>query len=837
MKKILLIIVFISSILQLNLYSQWGWFQVTSGTSNTINDIQFYGHMGFAVGNNGLILKSTDDGSSWVQQPSGTTANLMSIDFQSYTSWIGCIAGTGGTILRSTSTSGPWMPATSGITNDLNFVMIGFDTNLVMAAGNNGKIIYSMNQGLNWINFPTPTSVNLYGIAQGNNGFIAIGQTGTILTTMGLGYNWVLRNSGTTNDLNSITAYTSYSDNYIAAGNNGTLLKTTNAGLNWIPVTSGTIQNLTEIGEIELNYYQPPVNVCYLYASGENGTVLMSHDSGTSWQNPYTPVQAALNSINFSSINTGFASGVNGTIIKIQSNHYYIDNEILNANQISTPYYNDGINNFDRPSNSAGFEWPKGSGKHARFGSGLWVGALVNNEIRVATLQYNENEYYPGYTNSSGIPEGRNDSNYRIYKLTYGQNNIDRQRWPNSALGNSNQGAPVYFDSISNSWRALDFGSQTLFLSYTDAYPESHLNYWGGMTNPLKSDVKQLTFALDVQGTMANVIITQYTIINHSNNIWNDAYFTIWTDDDIGNQSDDKAGCDSVLQLGFSYNGNSSDPIYGSTPPAVGYLLLKGASYYTGNNNDTIRFCRNKNTTYITKYRDRGMSVFNYSANGDAEYPDPTTPEETYNLMKGLRVDGSPIISPFGYTTKLMYSGDPVGGNGWNQLYPADVRFQVTTGPVNMNPGDTQTIVCAQIIGAGSNNRYSINVIRQYAAQVKQYYQSCYTSIPIGIKEDITEIPGKYLLFQNYPNPFNPATKIKFDLPKSNLTLSEAKGLWVRLIIYDILGREVTTLVNEQLKPGTYEVEWDGTKYSSGVYYYTLTAGTFSETKKMVLIK
>src|SRR5207249_1564273 len=108
---------------------------------------------------------------------------------------------------------------------------------------------------------------------------------------------------------------------------------------------------------------------------------------------------------------------------------------------------------------------------------------------------------------------------------------------------------------------------------------------------------------------------------------------------------------------------------------------------------------------------------------------------------------------------------------------------------------------------------------------------------PIGIKHISSEIPKAFSLMQNYPNPFNPVTKIKFDIPKSSKA---------NIIIYDILGREVTTLVNEQLKQGSYETEWDGSNFASGIYYYKLVvgdntnnggAGDFSETKKMVLIK
>jgi photosystem II stability/assembly factor-like uncharacterized protein len=103
----------------------------------------------------------------------------------------------------------------------------------------------------------------------------------------------------------------------------------------------------------------------------------------------------------------------------------------------------------------------------------------------------------------------------------------------------------------------------------------------------------------------------------------------------------------------------------------------------------------------------------------------------------------------------------------------------------------------------------------------------------IGINPISSEVPERFSLYQNYPNPFNPVTIIKFDIPPSK----GARGMMVRLLIYDILGRELTALVNEELKPGTYEVSWDGSNYPSGVYFYRLTAGDYTETRKMILLK
>ncbi len=110
------------------------------------------------------------------------------------------------------------------------------------------------------------------------------------------------------------------------------------------------------------------------------------------------------------------------------------------------------------------------------------------------------------------------------------------------------------------------------------------------------------------------------------------------------------------------------------------------------------------------------------------------------------------------------------------------------------------------------------------------------TSMVVGIKQISNEVPENYSLSQNYPNPFNPTTKIKFAIPLSR-GVSAGRGVLTRLVIYDILGREITTLVNEQLKPGTYEVVWDGSNFNSGVYFYKLITHDYSETKKMVLIK
>ncbi len=93
---------------------------------------------------------------------------------------------------------------------------------------------------------------------------------------------------------------------------------------------------------------------------------------------------------------------------------------------------------------------------------------------------------------------------------------------------------------------------------------------------------------------------------------------------------------------------------------------------------------------------------------------------------------------------------------------------------------------------------------------------------------DNNNVPTKYYLSQNYPNPFNPSTLIKYQLPVSdNVTLK----------VYDVLGNEITTLVNEFKPAGSYSISFDASKLSSGIYFYRLQAGNYVETKKMLLLK
>ncbi len=118
-------------------------------------------------------------------------------------------------------------------------------------------------------------------------------------------------------------------------------------------------------------------------------------------------------------------------------------------------------------------------------------------------------------------------------------------------------------------------------------------------------------------------------------------------------------------------------------------------------------------------------------------------------------------------------------------------------------------------------------VSNSYGSDTLTKTQYVFVTTGTGIVKN-EETAHDFKLHQNYPNPFNPSTTINFAIPKS---------LMVRISVFDILGKEVEVLVNEQLTAGTYKTEWNASKYSSGVYFYSITSGEFNEVKRMILTK
>jgi len=218
----------------------------------------------------------------------------------------------------------------------------------------------------------------------------------------------------------------------------------------------------------------------------------------------------------------------------------------------------------------------------------------------------------------------------------------------------------------------------------------------------------------------------------------------------------------------------------------------------------------NYETDYATiKYNPSGEEqwVVRYEQAGREDHP----PLLVTDVNNNVYITGNCGSSPFSYDyATIKYN--TLGVEQWVTKYngpqdSADYAFAIAV--------DAK----GNVYVTGTENNYIFT--NSIYATIKYSQTIVNTSIS-------AETPEDYNLYQNYPNPFNPTTKIRYQIQKSE---------FVKLTVFNILGNEIESLVNQRLQPGIFEVKWDASKYSSGTYFYRLTAGDFSEIRKMLLIK
>ena len=261
-------------------------------------------------------------------------------------------------------------------------------------------------------------------------------------------------------------------------------------------------------------------------------------------------------------------------------------------------------------------------------------------------------------------------------------------------------------------------------------------------------------------------------------------------------------------------------------------------------------------------------NVYVYNANTDIWRPATSLSDPNCGMAAAITGDTIVIINggPDASSTQLLTSRGVINQNDRSQI-TWTYGTQIPVGPVRVNasswgckgiittPGGTgsSNVSCyvysndtwiqqpnapypASLPACGSFINGSIGKFILASGTINAYplrtpYTQIYTDsvcIPIGIKRIGETVPMSYKLYQNYPNPFNPSTFINYQLPVKS---------FVTIVIYDILGRNIAQLVNKEQTSGSYQVEWDASDYSSGVYFYKLTAGGFQDIKKMLLIK
>ena len=581
-------------------------------------------------------------------------------------------------------------------------------------------------------------------------------------------------------------------------------------------------------------------------AAGSDGTLLRSSDTGESWFSEEIGTNKTINSFYCSLTSNHFFSIPivvcdSGIIMRRVIDCSYLIRK-LEGNTIRTCFSYRGIfDNNTQFTNSPGFEWFINSNKYAIFTSGLSIAALVNGELRQAMCTYT-GEYELGYC-SNGIPH-TNDT-FKIYSVKRGDSHISNPDWLNWGLMVP-YGAPYVDVNNNNQYEPMidtpgvKNASQTIFKCLTDGFQSSHSpgEGFGGGTAPLFAET-HITAWCYSQPSYNQMQFIKFETINKGLNPWLKTYYSVFCDSEIGDADDDFIGCDTVRKMGFGYNADNDDPVYGIAPPAAGIILLKGSI-----------------EKYSSPAVNLGMTSFirtQNTASAPCEVEPTGEPYPAYLMIKGYKKDSTSFIdisqSPY-KRTKICFAGDPETNTGWTEIkgcmencggdttgqlivpgIPTDDRFLLSSGS-DLNtimPGDTQTIVICQLIARGNSNLNSVTKLKELADVAINFYNTGYI---IGIEKIVSEIPTEYSISQNYPNPFNSMTNVKFQMLNTGR---------VKLAIYDLLGREVTNIINnENISAGTYTYSFDGNNLASGVYFLRLLVNDgkdFSDVKKIVLLK
>lgn len=418
-----------------------------------------------------------------------------------------------------------------------------------------------------------------------------------------------------------------------------------------------------------------------------------------------------------------------------------IDNDRrIDVNTINMWVTNHGSFAYDLNTGNSGLVYPRGTDKTAVFASGLWLGCTVGGEVRTVVGEYSQ-EYGPGAM-VGGTFDDPTRTAYVVYKVArysgdpqdtahveraaaYPDDRLVHHSWSEYIKGAKPYGAPTRMYDLPDpnnpgSTIAVEgpdvLGDQMLWCVYNDANQTNHTND-AGNSSALGVQVEQTTFAFNRQGPLGSTLFLKFKIKNKGTNVLDSMFVSLWSDPDLGGFTDDLVGCDTTLSLGYVYNANNNDQIYGSAPPTVGYDFFLGPVNAVG---DTL-----------------GLVSFNKYINGT----DPAQTSETYNYMNGLLPDGSPTIDPTtGAVTRFFHPGDPVLGVGWLDANPADRRFLLTSGPFRMAPGDSQTIVGAIIVGQGKNRLSSISALKFFDTFAQDAFDRDFDlpSPPAQPKVDVT---------------------------------------------------------------------------------------------------
>jgi hypothetical protein len=469
---------------------------------------------------------------------------------------------------------------------------------------------------------------------------------------------------------------------------------------------------------------------------------------------------------------------------------------------------------------------PKNSGNTAAFAANLWVGGMVEDELRVAAATFLDFDLWPGPLEPGATLPNPDDCS--AYDRIWVVSTFDVQQYEDTGIATADLaewpvdlGAEVIDgDGVTSNYnleggdRPRIYGSQTAFWVMNDVGNE-HVR---SGTQPIGLEVRATAFVI----ASPNPFLDQATfyrmrLVNRNTLPLDDARFSIWVDTDMGDVSDEYEGVDTMRALGYYYNASETDSQYG-IPPAAGLDFLSD-----------------------------GLGSFRYAMNVAFDpVNDPNNGEEIYRNQFGLWNDATPMTaSGWGYKTDgpvtvWAYPGDPVTGECWSAVNnceggaepPGNHRIIPSSPTFSLAPGESKTFDVAYLFAQGASNLDSITELRAASDLVQAAYDdgSLFdTQLPVTA-ENAAPSQSALTLGPVYPNPLRSTRSASV-----TLTLGGPADVTVR--VFDVLGREVAIVHDGPLGPGTHQVQFDARSFPAGMYLVRASTAGPTATQKVTVAR
>jgi photosystem II stability/assembly factor-like uncharacterized protein len=834
------------------------WSSVLTSSTISYTDVTFGGRSrGIVVGTRGTILSSTDAGATWVTQESGTTTALNGVCFTSADT--GTVVGYFGLILNTVDGGATWWSQSVGESVGFNAVSYGDKMN-GYAIGSVGDapietrfVVYRTdNGGGSWVPKSTGLDDGIGGVAFANGQVGLITCVNKILRTTNRGNSWSRLTSGETNSLNAV----SFTSGMVgtAVGDNGAIQRTSDGGTTWETQPEWTSANLQGVSFTDADtgttvgfsgiilhttnggttwklqwdattedlYDVTCINGNVATAVGEYGTILRTTNGGSTWVQQTSGTSSRLYGVSFLDINTGTAVGAAGTVL-----HTTNGGDTWTPQSSGAPAWLNAVELFD----SANGTIVGGLGVILRTTDGgtTWAKqtSVANSDLYDVTfVSPYEGTIVGGFwilhTIDGGqtwLEQPRQTSN-GLLGICFTDPNTGTivgrtgtilrmvRQFP-AILTVTPEAASVTAAEGSTNFQLTNTGGRTMFWTSTSDQSWATVSPGSGMNGG--------SFSVDYT---TNVSLTDSRT----------AMITVGADGATG----------SPRQITFHQSAASFEDLSDIFPLSKGQNHLynyKKVSWWQANTSSEYRresdsgtvayqvlYSENSGDT-LTVWVVREIKQFvhrvdSWTAQGGAVHE--VTPVADSVATIALQEDGRGFhrLRCGGIIWQLP---DSVGA-------PADTVFRYwPSGSRRYRPSHADS-GAHEVFFAADSGLTHLSWSRRNSGD------SSFTGdtisarlidfLPTGVKP--AAVTSDWQLQQNYPNPFNPKTGIRYQVSG----VSD-----VKLAVYDILGREVAVLVNEKKEPGKYEVQFDGSGLSSGVYICRMTAGKAVGCRKMLLVR